>query len=256
MKKGKLLSLFLLAMANMVGLSLVTFAWFTAKQKVDNGTNNIVAVKEDIIKSVNYYPYDQSEHGTKTLFHFLNTPVDSKDLGKYSIINSGYQLLIEIELYSEMNVSVTATTSAESYLGSITRNDDGDVEYTLKETGNSLSSIVCFYGFNNTDIESDGEGFTVDLNSSISGMKNFINEDYTDLIESKSSRVCEFNATNKFYIVMDYDEMSVETVYSANLGNPVTSGDSETMTTDEFGHAYIEYVTDFSIFVTKVEGGD
>lgn len=258
MKKGKLLSLFLLAMANMVGLSLVTFAWFTAKQKVDNGTNNIVAIKDEIVEDVKFYSFDTTQQGTKTQYLFNTTPISERDLGKYSIINSGYQLLVEIDFVPNSSASVRIETIAESYLGQVSYNEDGTVNYSLSERGNSLSSIVCFYAFSEEDVvlSDSGTFFTVNLSDSISGKKGFVNDDYTGLLPGKSNEICNVSNADKLFVVIDYDEASIETIYSANLGNDVTSGVGDNMVSDDEGHTYIEYVADFKLIIRKVTSNE
>ena len=90
------------------------------------------------------------------------------------------------------------------------------------------------------------------MTDSLSGKKNLINDSYTDLLPSKSNKVCEVQNAEKVFVVIDYDELSIETIYSANLGNDITSGAGENMVTDEEGHSYIEYVADFKLVVKKV----
>lgn len=256
MKKGKLVSLISLLMANMIGLSLVTFAWYTTNQRTKKALSDLITVKENIVKNYNFYPFSSTQRGSKTEYYFSKTPVETKDLGKYSIISSGYQVLVEIELYDYMSIDVTASTTADSYLGDVSLNEEGKPIYTLQEKGNSLSSIVCFYGFDYTHIFEANGDYQVILENSNGGKKNLVNDDYTDLIEGKKNSICTINNTNKFYVVIDYDEVSIEHVYSANIGNDITSGGGDDMTTDEEGHTYIEYVADFSINVTKALEAD
>lgn len=252
MKNGKLVSLITLTMANVIGLSLVTLAWFTATQKAESGAGSIAVIKDDIVESIKYYPFDSTKTGTKTQYYFSSTETDSRSLGYYSIINSGYQMLVEVTLNKVMDVSVTAVTKATSYLGVIEVDEENKPIYSLHEKGNSLTSIVCFYGFNGDQVSLDDGSYFVDLSSSVGGKKNLINSTYTDLIDGKKNKICQYSNTDKIYLVVDYDEKSIETIYSANLGNEVTSGMGQDMTIVD-GHSYISYDADFSFYISKVE---
>ncbi|MCQ2771679.1 MAG: hypothetical protein MJ238_00160 [Bacilli bacterium] len=253
MKTGKLVSLISLTMANVVGLSLVTLAWFTTRPITDGDAGNIAVIKDQVVKEVNFYPYSSKMSGTKTQYYFDKTPISSKTLGYYSIINSGYQLLMEIVLESEMSISVTAETYSDSYLGIVERDENDNPIYSLHATGNSLSSIVCFYGLNNTELTINETFYSVDLTTYSSRKTNFINADYTDLVDDKKARVCQFSNTDRVYVVIDYDEISIETIYSANLGNDITSGVGDDMTVVD-GHSYITYSADFCFYINKIEG--
>lgn len=258
MKKTQLGALITVTLANIAGLCLVTFAWFTAKQTVDNGVSNLVAVCPEIIQEVNYYQYHSIDGVVQDegIYTFEKSKSDSEEMGKYSIIGSDFQLLIEIvftDYGSTRGVVLSAISTADIYLGETITDDQGNEtpKQLLQKDNNSLSSVVCFYGFNENEIVDDGDYYTVDISEKTK--KNFVKEENdVSVINNDSIRISSFEPSNRIYIVLDYDIELIEDIYSLNLGNEAISGEIDSGTGD-ITNSYIRYVPDFSFFVKEVD---
>lgn len=233
----------------------LSYSWFTARLYDEASVTSIVAYDEKIIDQVSFYQYKKSDTlQPEGVYNFEKTPSDIKDLGKYSIIGSQYQILIEVTLteyatsYSSFDVG--AKSNASHYLGELDEN--GDLLTELQLNGNSLSSIVCFYAFDQSNISDEGDYYSLDLanTSNTSGSKiSFVQDSH---LISDGITMCNFTSTNKFFIVLDYDLELIEEIYSANLGNENISNMDNIA---EDGNSYITYIADFYFYVQLKEGG-
>jgi|LAHS01.1.fsa_nt_gb predicted aconitase with swiveling domain len=234
-----------------------TYAWFVHSRETQDDLSNIVSDTMDIVSSIKVFPYHAltSTEGTAStdVFTYEKTAETGKTMGKYSILKpDGHSVLIEVDLtdYGKTlaNMNLVAVSQASSYLGEID-STTGTLKQPLKLTGNSLSSIVCFYAFDAASITDSGTYYSVSLpaTKNAGGSKmTFVNNDAI----VPTQNICSFaSAISSFYIILDYDVTLIEDVYSANIGNEVIS-DTTYMEAD--GQSYLSFVGDFyfSIYPT------
>jgi len=248
MKKAKLASLISLILANVAGLCLLTVAWFVSNNAKDVGGSEIVAVDVEFIDDVKFHPYytlsDQAP--VEGVYTFGKSSVTDPDMGKYSIIGSDFQLMIEITLSdyaSTHDFSVYAKTRAEYYLGEV--EDDGITpKRLLSSENNSLSSIVCFYSFSEDELTTiDDAYYQVDISGK--EKNNFIKtQGVGNVLNQDGISFGHFSDCNKVFIVLDYDISLIEEIYSLNLGNEAISSmdGGEEM-------SYLSYNADFYFYV-------
>jgi hypothetical protein len=229
--------------------SWVTFAWFSAQRTVSIDYASMIVASRDTVASVAVYPYHvlgsgepASEDGVYT---FEKTPTTTQNMGKYSLLRpTDNALLMEITLTSFASsadtVSVTAHTNASFFLGEL--DESNQLKQPLALTGNSLSSIVCFYAFAQSDVVDAGNYYSIALSSTkdVTGTKaNFVSGYHLQTNVS----LCSFSGPlTKFYLILDYDISLIEYVYSANIGNDTIN---DVTNIDEDGQSYLSFDQDF-----------
>ena len=266
-----------------------TFAWF-AFQRTNSATlQHVAASSPDTIQVVNFYPcryhkeYKIGEtENTAMRYEFSETALPTgqvRDLGPYGVVNQNHNaLLIELVLtplaLNSSTLYFSAETLAEKYLGNVA----SEADY-LQANGNSLSSVIEFYAFLGDSIT---EGTTTDpkgaeettlyycLDTADSTKNSFVGDldpatETRNLIKEVAlpidgetvidgTTVPEALTGNKsLFIILDYDVMLIEEIYSANLTNP-TLYDYESLYLGDDNNYYITYECDFFYYVrTHVE---
>jgi hypothetical protein len=234
---------------SMIDGSWVTFAWFSTNRTASVDLNSIVATSLDTVESVAIYPYHvlTANEGTASdgVYTYEKTATTTDKMGKYSIFAPGdNSVLLEITLTSyaqnASSIDVTAHTDAATFLGELDAH--GQLKQALALTGNSLSSIVCFYAFSASKIIDDGTYYSATLanTANSTGLKeNFV----SDSALLSNIAMCSLNGpVSKFYIVLDYDVALIEYIYSANIGNEVIDDVTNIV---EDGQSYLSYSQDF-----------
>jgi hypothetical protein len=232
----------------------LTYAWFGPNRQTKLSASNMISHSLDTVASVALYPYHTltASEGTTTegVDTFEKTASDNA-LGKYSILKpDGNGVLLEVTLtdYGKQATSLTITglSDATVFLAEL-----DPTTKTLKSplglTGNSLSSIVCFYLFATSDIVDSGTYYSVTLantKNSTGAKMTFVSS--TSTIVSSVPMGDITGPTDKIYFVLDYDQTLIEQVYSANIGNSVIN-DVSNISSD--GQSYISFVSDFSFWI-------
>ncbi len=227
----------------------VTFAWFTANRTASVDVASLVVTSLDTVSSVVAYPYhtlSASEgNAAEGVSTFEKTATQTNSMGKFSILApNGKGLLLEITLtpyaQSASSIQVTAHTEATAYLGEL--DTSGHLKKALALTGNSLSSIVCFYAFAASAVVDQGAYYSVATAStanSTGAKMTFV----SNAALAKNVSMCSLRGpVPKFYIVLDYDVSLIESIYSANIGNEVIA-DATNVGAD--GQSYLSYAQDF-----------
>lgn len=243
-QKRTMISLSSLFLCLVSTLAVATYAWFGSLRKSDVGAK--VDIKNvNLVESVKYHAYHKLDTPTEGVYTFEKTTTDNLIMGNYSLLNSGYQVLMEITLTAEGSTSnaltLNAFSSATYFLGDLV---DGTLVHPLQKTGNSFSSIINFFAFAETSITDQTDYLSLNISNrqidSVTGKEKFIDTEYNLHTEVD---VCSFSVPmNKIYIMLDYDKELIEHIYSLNLGNPVLSDISDI---DPDGNSYISYSTDF-----------
>jgi hypothetical protein len=233
---------------------VLTYAWFGPNRMTEVTASNMVTHSLDTVSSVALYPYHTltAAEGTATagIDTFEKTSSTSA-FGKYSILKpDGNGVLIEATLtdYGKKATSldITALTDATVYLAEVDSTTK-TLKSPLALSGNSLSSIVCFYLFSSADIVDSGSYYSVTLanTKNTTGTKmTFVSS--TSTIVSQVPMGSITGPTDKIYILLDYDQTLIEQVYSANIGNDVIN-DVSHMSSD--GQSYLAYTSDFSFWI-------
>lgn len=233
---------------------ILTYAWFGPNRKTTVSASNMITHSLDTVSSVAIFPYHTltAAEGTATagVDTFEKTSSDTA-FGKYSILKpDGNGVLIEATLtdYGKKanSLTMTALTDATIFLAELDPTTK-TLKSPLALSGNSLSSIVCFYLFSSADIVDSGSYYSVTLTNTknTSGTKaTFVSS--TSTIVSQVPLGTITGPTDKVYFVLDYDQTLIEQVYSANIGNEVIN-DVSHITSD--GQSYLSYTSDFSFWI-------
>lgn len=155
MKKRVFAALGSLIVMNFVCLSFLTFAWFTANQKVDNGMNNITAISDDPIDvSFELYEYDEDNLTGRIAVDSTTTDESENEITLSRFALPQYDTFItERNTYNNkiMRIEVTSKGEVDSSTkfaldiectGSFTENVSGEEKVTR-----NMSNIIAFKYF-------------------------------------------------------------------------------------------------------------
>lgn len=230
MKKKAALSITSIIALNVVCLSFATFAWFTAQNTVDNGVNDIVAVDGSLVSGIQIFNIDRSENHEPGYRYFSDVADDNEEfiLAEYSPLEKRCQSLIKVTLsgrYSSISVSALIDSDDPYYVGN---RSDTNPDHALKASGNPLSSIVCFEVFKDDDesiVVHDAENHRYCMLYQEDKIRDsFVDEEYTSV--STELDLGELTDVYEFYILVSYNEESIDNIYSKYLGDPIISGET------------------------------
>lgn len=244
-------------LVNVLTSTFATFAWFSSTTQVDNSTDDLIATHDTYIQSYEVFPYYSLPTGNVSgTYTFSTTATTTTNLGKFSLINSGYQIMVKVELTdyaaSLASFNLYSHTSASLFLGELDSTTN-QVKQLLALSGNSLSSVVCFYAFTSdkvATITDTATYYSVNLSDTcnVGGeAKNFVSD---NKLVASDPVIANYNTSKYIYFVIDYDKNLINSIYAANIGNPVIS---DTSNMDEYGNSYISYNSDFYFYVKKVD---
>lgn len=268
-KKLKLYSSMILAVFMMIACAFVavdggyaTFAWFTSKRTASVSYAQMVANSEDTVQGVKAYPYypitdsgDPNYSLTSSVYTFSLTSVSSGDFGKYSLLNPfGNALLLEIDLtefaLNAASIDFFAHSSASAFLGET--NSDGTLKQELQPSGNSLSSIVCFYSFVPSNVTKGTSYYSCALANTAnmgSAKLTFVND---GALVNDVALSAFAGGNSVLYVVVDYDAALIEYLYSMNIGNEAINAIDSAGTSGD-GQTYLSYTSDFFFYVQASE---
>ena len=247
-------ALFSMMMLVLSSLAWTTYAWFTRVATGSISVTDLVVRSYDTISQVAVYPYhvldENDTQPAEGSYTFSKTPLANANLmGNYSILKQKENaLLLELTLTdyakSLSSLQLSAHTLATIYLGQLNEESHKLIQ-PLQLTGNSLTSIICFYSF--TSLTDYGTYSSVLPSATLNQ-----NSDKMSFVSDKAIIedlvICDIaTQPNKIYIVLDYDIESIEDIYSANIGNEtITQLDNPS----EDGQTYLTYTSDFLFAVT------
>lgn len=236
-----------------VGGGYVTFAWFNATKQSTLNLNSLIVSQRGTVASVEVFPfYDVTANGgtsTSGVDTFSKTAETTHNMGHYSLLKpAGNAVLFKATLTdygaSASNLSLSAHSNASSYLGAV--NASGAVITPLQTSGNSLSSIVCFYAFSSANIVDSGNYFSVTLSTTLNPNSSKLNFVSNDSIVTQVPIASLAGPTNVVYFILDYDSSLIESIYSLNIGNSAINN-VDNISSD--GQSYVSYTPDFYFWI-------
>ena len=237
-------------------LGVSTYAWFSTNKTATTTYRSIVANDSNIVKSVAYYDIASvtTSDGVNTYtFTDLST---TYSIGTYDPMglngSNEHQLLIVITLKNAMsNVSLTASADSDileggNDWGTVAKDSNGDAWHDT--TKFPLSSIVEFH-YCSPSIVSGAYMVTGDGEES----------SFVSISDEKPTYTQNFNvatettSTDKLYLMLDYNEAAIDSIYSYNIGNEIFSGalGSSTSTSGDSTSSDVEFHCDFTIRVSS-----
>lgn len=251
----KFLVFSIILFVNVLTSTFATFAWFTAVTQVDNTMTNLMAEHDTYVENYELFPYYNLDSGNVSgTYTFSTTATSTHSLGKFSLINSGYQVLVKVTLTdyaaSLTSLDLYSHTNAPFFLGEIDSTTN-QAKKLLESSGNSLSSIVCFYAFTSdkvTTVTGTTNYYSLNLSDTcnVGGTsKTFVNN---SALVTSDPIIANYNSSKYIYFVIDYDKELINKVYAANLGNSVINSAANIA---EDGNSYISYTSDFYFYVRK-----
>lgn len=234
-----------------VGGSWVTLAWFSTNRVSQVNLNSLVVGQRGTVSSIDVYPYDSTLTPQTGIYTFSKTPETVRDLGKYSLLQKeGNSVLFRVSLTeygsSLATLNISAHSSATSYLGKTT--DTGAAVTPLATSGNSLSSVVCFYAFSSVD-DTQATYYSVTLANSLTPSHQKMTFVANDQIIAQQTMASVSGPLSYVYFVLDYDSDQIEKIYSANIGNPAISAIGGDSSSSGDNTTYISYLADFYFWV-------
>jgi len=234
-----------------VGGSWVTFAWFSANHASQVNLNSLVVGQRGTVSSIDVYPYDSTVSPQSGIYTFSKTPETVRDLGKYSLLQKqGNSVLFRVTLSgygsSLSTLNISAHSSATAYLGEVT--STGAVVTPLATSGNSLSSVVCFYAFSSID-ETQATYYSVTLANSLTPSHQKMTFVANDEIIPVQTMASVSGPLSYVYFILDYDSDQIEKIYSANIGNPALSAIGGDSSSSGDNSTYISYLADFYFWI-------
>jgi hypothetical protein len=251
---GAAIIAFLACVFTSVGGSFVTFAWFSANRAASVGVNHLVANSNDTVSKVEVFPYDSSISQTTGVFTFSKTTTNT--LGHYSLLKQDENaVLFKVTLTDygarATSLNLYAHSDATSWLGEL--DSSGSAKTLLASTGNSLSSIICFYAFSSiTGDDASSTSYSVTLANSLTPEHKPMNFVTNNVLVNNRTLATTTSATSFVYFVLDYDVTLIEAIYSANIGNPAISnigGSASSSSSDGDGQTYVDYTADFNFWI-------
>lgn len=231
----------LLALSTLAAAGTATFAWFSTNKRATAKYMNIVAQDSAIVQTANYYRI-QEENGNTYKFSKGSTNV--YDLLPYEreLGNGAYQILIEVK-FKKTDVPFTVNAfTAKDVLGG--KNSWENINWKVSPF--PLSSIIQFTYFGTNADTSAREYISVTKNNTTDTGFITMNGDAPSF-KGNLKLGEEANGQNPIYIMLDYNEKAITSIYSYNIGNPKFDGDYSANNSSSSGG--VSFKSDFSIAI-------
>lgn len=231
----------LLALSTLAAAGTATFAWFSTNKRATAKYMNIVAKDSAIVQTANYYRIKEINGDT---YKFSKASTNVYDLLPYDreLGDGKYQILIEIT-FKKTDVAFT--------VNAFTAKDNLGEEKSWKNIDWStspfpLSSIIQFTYFGSNADTSTNDYISVTKNNTTD--TGFITMDGdTPSFQGNLKLGKETNGQKPIYIMLDYNEKAITSIYSYNIGNPKFEGDYEASSSSSSGG--VSFKSDFTIAV-------
>ena len=231
----------LVALSTLTAAGTATFAWFSTNKRATAKYMNIVAKDSAIVKTANYYRIHEINGDT---YKFSKASTNVYDLLPYDreLGDGKYQILIEIT-FKKTDVAFTVNAfTAKDILG-------GEKSWKNIDWSTSpfpLSSIIQFTYFGSNADTSTNDYISVTKNNTTD--TGFITMDGdTPSFQGNLKLGEETNGQKPIYIMLDYNEKAITSIYSYNIGNPKFEGDYEASSSSSSGG--VSFKSDFTIAV-------
>lgn len=231
----------LVALSTLAAAGTATFAWFSTNKRATAKYMNIVAEDSAIVKTANYYRINEINGDT---YKFSKASTNVYDLLPYDreLGDGKYQILIEIT-FKKTDVAFTVNAfTAKDILGGGKSWKNID----WKVSPFPLSSIIQFTYFGTNADTSASEYISVTKNNTTD--TGFITMDGdTPSFNNNLPLGNEANGQKPIYIMLDYNEKAITSIYSYNIGNPKFEGDYEANSSSS--SSGVSFKSDFTIAI-------
>ncbi len=230
-----------LALSTLAAAGTATFAWFSTNKRATAKYMNIVATDSAIVQTANYYRIKEVNGNT---YKFSTDRKNVYDLLPYEreLGNGAYQILIEVKFKkTEVPFTVNAFT-AKDVLGG--KNSWENIDWSVSPF--PLSSIIQFTYFGTNADTSAREYISVTKNNTTDTGFITMNGDAPSF-KGNLKLGEEANGQNPIYIMLDYNEKAITSIYSYNIGNPKFDGDYSANNSSSSGG--VRFKSDFSIAI-------
>lgn len=230
------------ALSTLAAAGTATFAWFSTNKRATAKYMNIVATDSAIVQTANYYRIKEVNGNT---YKFSKGSTNVYDLLPYEreLGNGAYQILVE-DTFKKTGVPFT--------VNAFTAKDVPDEEsWSWKNIDWSvppfpLSSIIQFTYFGTNADTSASEYISVTKNNTKDTGFITMNGD-TPSFKGNLQLGEEANGEKPIYIMLDYNEKAITSIYSYNIGNPQFDGDYSANNSSSSGG--VSFKSDFSIAI-------
>lgn len=230
-----------LALSTLTAAGTATFAWFSTNKRATAKYMNIVAKDSAIVQTANYYRI-QEINGN--IYKFSTKSTNVYDLLPYEreLGNGAYQILIEIK-FKKMDVPFTVNAFTDkNILGG--KNSWENINWKVSPF--PLSSIIQFTYFGTNADTSASEYISVTKNNTTDTGFITMNGDAPSFqVNLKLGE--EASGQKPIYIMLDYNEKAITSIYSYNIGNPQFDGDYSANNSSSSGG--VSFKSDFSIAI-------
>lgn len=230
-----------LALSTLAAAGTATFAWFSTNKRATAKYMNIVAQDSAIVQSANYYRIKEVNGDT---YKFSTNSTNVYDLLPYEreLGNGAYQILVEVT-FKKTDVPFTVNAfTAKDILGG--KNSWENIDWSVSPF--PLSSIIQFTYFGtNADTSASGYISVTKNNTKDAGFITMNGDAPSFKGNLKLGE--EVNGQNPIYIMLDYNEKAITSIYSYNIGNPQFDGDYSANNSSSSGG--VSFKSDFSIAI-------
>lgn len=232
----------LVALSTLAAAGTATFAWFSTNKRATAKYMNIVAEDSAIVQTANYYRIAEVNGDT---YKFSTYSKNVYDLLPYDreLGDGQYQILIEVKFKkTDAPFTVNAFT-AQDILGG----EKSWKNIDWKVSPFPLSSIIQFTYFgSNADTSASGYISVTKNNTTDTG---FITMDGdAPSFQGNLKLGEEANGQKPIYIMLDYNEKAITSIYSYNIGNPKFEGDYEASGSSSSSSG-VRFKSDFTIAI-------
>ena len=231
----------LLALSTLAAAGTATFAWFSTNKRATAKYMNIVAQDSAIVQTANYYRIQEVNGNT---YKFSKGSTNVYDLLPYEreLGNGAYQILIEVK-FKKTDVPFTVNAfTAKDVLGG--KNSWENIDWSVSPF--PLSSIIQFTYFGTNADTSAREYISVTKNNTTDTGFITMNGDAPSF-KGNLKLGKEVNGQNPIYIMLDYNEKAITSIYSYNIGNPKFDGGYSANNSSSSGG--VSFKSDFSIAI-------
>ena len=229
------------ALSTLAAAGTATFAWFSTNKRATAKYMNIVAQDSAIVQTANYYRIQEVNGNT---YKFSKGSTNVYDLLPYEreLGNGAYQILIEVK-FKKTDVPFTVNAfTAKDVLGG--KNSWENINWKVSPF--PLSSIIQFTYFGTNADTSAREYISVTKNNTTDTGFITMNGDAPSF-KGNLKLGEEANGQNPIYIMLDYNEKAITSIYSYNIGNPQFDGDYSANNSSSSGG--VSFKSDFSIAI-------
>ncbi|MCQ2742812.1 MAG: hypothetical protein MJ239_05910 [Bacilli bacterium] len=221
-RKIEVLAAGALGLFTVATLGVSSYAWFAVNRTASVEVQNIVAESSEFIRSVTYHHiYQTTTVDGVTNFSFNAGPTSELIIPTYSRATEDprHQLLIEVELNSGLGDVVAKAYAKNNIL------EKGNAWSSIDwaENGNPLSSIVTIAYIPAENVRHEGEFLNITKvqgDSFITLSDDGTTPSYQQNLDLNGV-IPNHDDHFSVYYVLDYNVDVIESIYSANIGNPV-----------------------------------